>query len=443
MTDNKTKTPPTSTFSRSLKLFGMASKLAATEVMNRVSGSGTRKSEDLSSEQIKRRVQQAKIITESLSQLKGAAMKAGQLLSIDASGFLPPEALEILSKLQSQSVQMDFSLIEKQIRKELGSEKLAQIQNLSYRAVAAASIGQVHSAQIDGKKVAIKVQYPGIAESVGSDVRILKRIVNQLIGLSDKEVETGEVFAELQRVLELESDYTYEFKQMNRFREAIAGDKRFIVPMPLPEFSSSKVLTMSFEEGATLTDWLKASPSQAEKDSVARMILDLFIFEFQDLGLVQTDPNFANFLIQEDPLRIVLLDFGATLEYTPEYRKEYSEMLGEITSGDPQRIFDAAVRFDLIDSREDETTQRAFQEMLTVSMRPFLEAYQPFDFSDVDFEKQSRETAIAFSRSLKYSAPPKKIIFLHRKLGGIFNLLKKMNTRMDLSPYWKRMLGHK
>lgn len=443
MSDVKSKTPPTSAFSRSLKLFGMASKLAATEVMNRVSGAGGKKSDELTSDQVKRRVQQAKIITDSLSQLKGAAMKAGQLLSIDASGFLPQEALDVLAKLQGQSVQMDFALVEKQLRKELGFEKFSELKNLSYRAVAAASIGQVHSAQLNGQKVAVKVQYPGIAESIDSDVRILKRIVNQLIGLSDKEVATDEVFAELQRVLELEANYTYEAKQMKIFKEAIAFDHRFIVPSVFESHSTSRILTMSYEEGSTLTDWLNSSPSLEDREKVARMVLDLFVYEFQELGLVQTDPNFANFLVQEDPLKLVLLDFGAALEYSQEFRREYSEMLNEITSGDPKRIFDAAVRFELIDPREDETTQRSFQEMLTVSMRPFLNEYQPFDFSDVDFEKQSRDTAIAFSRSLKYSAPPKKIIFLHRKLGGIFNLLKRMNIKMDLAPYWSKMLGHK
>ena len=170
-------------------------------------------------------------------------------------------------------------------------------------------------------------------------------------------------------------------------------------------------------------------------------MLELYTREFWDWGLVQTDPNYGNFLIKPHPLTLVVLDFGATLRYDEEFRASYRDLLKDVSSRDPENIFDAFVKHGLLDPRESAESRRLLGEMMVISMEPFQPENQPFKFTDVDFAQRTRDITRAFSQSLKYSAPPKKILFLHRKLGGVFTFLKKLEIELDVSPYWDKLIN--
>ena len=381
------------------------------------------------------------MIAENLSQLKGAAMKAGQLLSLDASDYFPPEAVEILSKLQGKAEPVEWSLLREVLVEELGEAKIATFEALSETAAASASIGQVHKGRYQGRNVAVKIQYPGVSDSIESDLKILRTMAQSFVSLSGRKMDLKELFEELTVVLKQEADYELELKNMSLFRELIAPAPEFIVPEPIPEMSGKRVLTMSWENGFNVNDWLKLNPPMHEREQIARMVLDLYCKEFFEWGLVQTDPNYANYIVQTKPLKLVLLDFGAALHYTQEFRSEYVGLLRALASLDRQRIMRTFTEFGLIDERESDEAKENFHELLTWSLEPFQPDRQPFRFRDDDYARRAREIGQKFSQSLKYSAPPKKILFLHRKLGGIFQLLKKMDVQLDVTPYWNRMVG--
>lgn len=427
--------------SRSLKLLGLAAKVTKTELAQNIREQFTKSVDDIASGRMKARIDQARAIAENLSQLKGAAMKAGQLMSLDASDYFPPEAVEILSKLQGKADPVDWPLVRSVLAEELGEEKIESFEKLSIAPSASASIGQVHKGRLDGRDIAIKIQYPGIADSIDSDLRILRTLASSMLTVSGRRIDLDDIFKELGEVLHQEADYRIELEHMKEYKRLLGDEPGFTIPDPIESHSSRRVLTMTWMNGLTLNEWLKTEPSVELRLKVGRLLLDLYCKEFYDWGFVQTDPNYGNFLIQPDPLRLVVLDFGATLRYTEEFRREYVKLLQVMATFDRPKIIQAFVDFGLIDPRESDESKRLLTEMLAVSLEPFDKSKQPFRFKDDDYSKRTRLATQAFTQSLKYSAPPRKIIFLHRKLGGVFTFLKKLDVVLDVAEYWEPMLS--
>jgi aarF domain-containing kinase len=421
---------PKGMWGRSRSVLAMAANVASKEIKHRVLGAS----------ELATRIEQARVMAESLGRLKGAFMKAGQLLSIDASDFLPPEATEILAKLQGHAEPVDFAQLRAVLDEELGAERVAQLVDLDPLPAASASIGQVHRAQVGGTPVAVKIQYPGIADSIDSDIALLEKVGASFLTLSRREIDLHDTFAELKTVLHLEADYLRERRFLERFGELLAGDDRFEVPRSFPELSTERVLTMSWAEGMPLATWIRAEPPREERQALGRAVLDLYCLEFFVWGLVQTDPNFGNFLVRGE--RIVLLDFGATVEYDADFRRRYVQLLRALRTGDRDTIVTEAIDFGLFDPRESEETRGYFADMLRSSVEPFDPDKQPFLFRDEDYAARSREVIQRFTRSLRYSAPPRQLLFLHRKLGGIFQLLRRLDVELDLRPYWDRMVAN-
>jgi aarF domain-containing kinase len=191
-------------------------------------------------------------------------------------------------------------------------------------------------------------------------------------------------------------------------------------------------------------------PSASQRQQLAQLVLDLYHLEFYEWGLVQTDPNFSNFLVREltdsgshpaeDPeIGLVLLDFGATRIYDRTFVNNYIQLLKSITDPNSQKIVNTAIEFGILDDRESDESKAYFVEMMKVAAEPFFSTHD-FHFSDKDYAVRSKEIIRKFSGSLKYSPPPHQILFLHRKLGGIFSLLKKLEVKMDVRPYWERII---
>jgi aarF domain-containing kinase len=435
--------PKSNLRSRSMSLLGLAAKVGSREFAQNLKDKFTDGVEEIASGRLKTRIEQAKLIAEHLSQLKGAAMKAGQLLSLDGADFFPPEAVEILSKLQGKADPVDWAIVRGVLEEELGEEKISQLKGLTILPEASASIGQVHRARLGDQEVAIKIQYPGIADSIDSDLKILKTLAQSLLTVTGRKVQLDETFDELKLVLHQEANYELELKHMQEYRTLLKSDPDFIIPVPVPEFSSKRVLTMSWEKGITLQDWLKTNPPQEARNTIGRRLLDLYCREFFEWGLVQTDPNYGNFLIRPESLKLVVLDFGATLRYTPEFRKGYINLLRVVDSREPEAIVKAAVDFGLISDREGPESRRLLAEMMILSLEPFSTDAKGFDFKNAEYSRRTREATQAFAQSLRFSPPPRKIIFLHRKLGGIFTFLKKLEAEIDVSPYWTKMVEAK
>lgn len=429
---------PNDLWGRGRSVLALAAGVASHELRHKVRAGLTSSAEKIGASELRTRIEQAKLLAESLGRLKGALMKAGQLLSIDASELLPPEATEILSKLQGQAEPVDFEVVRGVLAAELGAEGLARLEGLDPAPAAAASIGQVHRAVVDGTAVAVKVQYPGVADSIDSDLALLEKLGAGLLSLQRRDIELAGLFDELRGILHLEADYDRERAYMDRFGALLAGDPRFAVPRSVPSLSTARVLTMSWEEGLPLAAWIRAEPPRREREHVARALLDLYCLEFFRWGTVQTDPNFGNFLVRPGP-EIVLLDFGATVEYDASFRTRYVAMLRAVATGDRARIVDEGIDFELLDPREPPEARALFAEMMISATEPFDSRLQPFVFRSADYAARSRDVTRRFTASLRHSPPPRRLIFLHRKLGGLFQLLKRMDVALDLAPYWEAM----
>lgn len=429
----------TTSWGRSKELLSLAAGMAGHELKRTVQARLTSSLEKVASSEVAARVAQAQLLAESLGRLKGAFMKAGQLLSIDASDVLPPEAQAILAQLQGQAEPVDFSVIRGVLEEDLGAEGLAALVDLREKASAAASIGQVHRATAHGIPVAVKVQYPGIAESIDSDLALVEKLAQGWLTVGRRHIDLHGTFEELRTILHLEADYERERGYLERFGELLADDPRFVVPHSMPRLSSRRVLTMTWEEGVPLGAWLAGSPARSARDALAVALLDLFCRELFSWGLVQTDPNFGNFLVRPETEEIVLLDFGATLAYDDAFRTSYRQMLRAMASKDPRTLIEVGLANGLLDSRESEESRAIFAEMMQLAVEPFVGG--PFAFGDADYAARTREVGTRFVQSLRFSAPPRHLIFLHRKLGGLFQLFKRLDVSLDLRATWERMIG--
>lgn len=424
----------TSPLSRTLALAKLAAQVGLQEL----------KSSDFNS-----RVEQAALIAKSLSSLKGAAMKAGQLLSLDLDDYFPPEAIQILSQLQSAAVAHPFDEIKSVIDSQLNAEQIKQVNSISQTPLAVASIGQIHRARYQNRDVVLKVQFAGVADSIDSDLKILKTLATSFCQLSGRKMNLEPLFEEFRFILEQEVNYAAEAEFQKEFNRKISMLNKsdsfsYRVPEIITELSSKKMITMSYEPGLTLRQWLNTKPSLAKKVKVATAILDLYVHEFFKWGLVQTDPNWGNFLIHESgsKLSICLLDFGATRRYSREFIQNYICLLDFAAKSESSNLRSLAIKMGLIDPREAESAFRAFEAMLKTAIKPFFvkqSGQEYFDFSDRGHSLDSQSAAKALARELVYSPPPHSIIFLHRKLAGVYSILKSLEVKIDISSYWQKM----
>lgn len=426
-----------SIFSRTVELTKLAAKVGLKE---------------LRSGDLKSRFEQAILIANSLSQLKGAAMKAGQLLSLDLSNYFPPEAIEALSKLQNAAVAQPFAQVQEVLLKELGSAKLSQIEDLATTPIGIASIGQVHRARFQGREIVLKIQYPGVAESIDSDLKILKTIASSYCQVTGRDMKLEPLFQEFRSILKQEVDYSIEASFQKEYRALIEttgprGDFKFQVPEVIDEISTARILAMSYEPGLALRAWIATKPPMVQRESLAHAILDLYFYEFFAWGLVQTDPNWANFLVRSTDTQacLVLLDFGATRRYSKEFIRDYIQLLNLASEGDSIALKNHAIQFGLIDERESSAAFSAFEQMLKTAIQPFFAAQSghiKFDFSSTEHGLNSHKAASALADELIYSPPPYSLIFLHRKLAGVYSVLKSLEVKLDVSSYWQKMLKY-
>jgi aarF domain-containing kinase len=431
------KTLETTMWSRSSEVLSLAAGIAGQELKRKLARTFTSSVERLSELDLVTRVEQARQLADSLGRLKGAFMKAGQLLSIDASEILPPEAQAVLASLQGGAEPVPFETLWAVVLADLDTETRRDLVDVQEVAAASASMGQVHRATVHGIPVALKIQYPGVRESIDADLAVVHKLARSWLSVSGRDIDLRGTFDEVRTLLHLEADYTRERSWMDRFGEVLAGDPRFVVPQSFPRLCSSRILTMTWEDGVPLGEWTRSSPSHEDRVWIATTLLDLYGREFFEWGFVQTDPNFANFLVRPRSREVVLLDFGATVEYDLEFRRSYVELLRVVGEGIPARIVERGIRDGLVDPREDPATMALFVDMMQLSVEPFF-AKGAFRFSDDDYAKRSRDVVTRFTRALRHSPPPRRLLFLHRKLGGLFQLMKRLDVELDLGPYWEQ-----
>lgn len=369
-------------------------------------------------------------LTEQLSKLRGAAMKLGQMISLDAGDLLPAELTAILARLRDSAHYMPPSQLNQVLIAEWGKDWRKRFARFEATPIAAASIGQVHRAVLpDGRIIAIKVQYPGVAASIDADVDNVATLL-RLSSLLPDGLDIAPLLAEAKQQLREEADYLREAEQMRRYGALLAGNPAFIVPAPLPELSSDRILAMDFIPGTPI-DTLQAA-DQPTRDRAMGNLLELVLRELFEFGFMQTDPNFANYRWQAESARIVLLDFGAARPVPEASIAAYRRLMLAGLADDSAALKSALLEVGFVSPVTLDRHAPALDAMIAVLMqhlgRPGL-----FDFADrsfVDEVRQSAET-IAADRAA-WHIPPADTLFVQRKVSGTALLAVRMAARLPL-----------
>lgn len=383
-------------------------------------------------------LEQAAMLAKELGELKGSLMKAGQMLSVYGEHFLPPEVNVLLKTLHNDSPPVEWEEIRKILQRQLGKERL-QLLEVEEEAYAAASLGQVHRARVraSGEEIVLKIQYPGVDKAIDGDIRALRRLLS-LTEWLPKIPATDELFAEVKSMLKHELDYERELKMLEFFRTKLESDARFLLPAPMAEFCSKRVLAMSFEPGETIDR--ASSFSQERRNRLAEAVLDLFFRELFEWRRVQTDPHFGNYGVREGKGsdRLVLYDYGAVRELPASFVADYREMLSGIYFGERARFESGAARLGVLFADDPEELKNLFHSLCSAIVEPFLEA-GPYDWQGNELPKKVSRITWELVKKFPLRSPPREVVFLDRKMAGIFTFLSvlkaKINAREILGRY--------
>lgn len=369
-------------------------------------------------------------IANELSRMRGAAMKVGQLLSMDAGDVLPAETAVILERLRADAEPMPPRQLRDVLDAEWGGDWLKRFAHFDVRPIAAASIGQVHRARTtDGRELALKIQYPGIRASIDSDIANIAGLV-RWSGAAPPGLDLGPFLADARRQLHEEADYEREGGNLDLFADRLSGDPAFLVPRRHPDFCTPNVLAMDYV-GGTPVEHLAAGPQEI-RDEVAGRLVGLVLRELFEWRAMQTDPNFANYLVEPGTGRIVLLDFGAVRVFAPQTTEAFRGLMRAGLARDRDAARDAATKLGLIAPSVPARHQKTILDMFDIAMAAIRQE-TPFDFGASDLAMRLRDMGLEMGAERDMAhVPPSDTFLVQRKVAGTYLLAARLRARADL-----------
>ncbi|MDG2448794.1 MAG: AarF/ABC1/UbiB kinase family protein [Saprospiraceae bacterium] len=373
-------------------------------------------------------------IYDALSELKGSALKAAQMLSMD-QGVLSKAFVDKFQMAQYSAPPLSYPLVIRTFQKQLGKRPLDVFDTFSKNAVNAASIGQVHQATLNGKKLAVKVQYPGVADSVTNDLRIAKPLAARIMNvkLSDLEPYMEEVETKL---LE-ETDYELELTQSIVITKLCAQLKNVIFPEYYPDYSGKRIIIMDWIDGMHLEEWLLKIPSQEQRNTIGQALWDFYNFQIHTLNQVHADPHPGNFLITDD-LQLGVIDFGCVKVIPADFYNEYFKLIKSDTYQDEEKLVEIFDRLDFLmdsDSPEIRTFYtNIFKEAIELLGRPFRS--NQFDFSDKEYFEEINTMMMGLAKNKEVrktngARGSKHSIYVNRVYFGLYNILHELGAEID------------
>jgi predicted unusual protein kinase regulating ubiquinone biosynthesis (AarF/ABC1/UbiB family) len=399
----------------------------------------------------------AEAVSQELGELKGSLMKAGQMLSMYGEHFLPAEANQFLKGLQSDSPALKWSAIEPVIRKNLSSEKLDQLE-IQTEALSCASLGQVHRAKIKGtgEEIVLKIQYPDVDKAIDSDLKALKSLLS-ILKLVPKELDLDPLFREVREMLVQETDYELEAKLTQDFYERVAKDPRYVVAKVYPQFSNRRVLATSYEPSLRADSTEVQTLPENRRNKIALDFLDLYLKELFYWHTVQTDPHIGNYGIRlnsDGHDQIVLYDFGATRTYGLEFMGPYQRMIGSALEADEAGLRKAAEELQFLNPNDKSELRVLFEEFCFEFVEPFLTPDDPrlppkvmdeegnYDWKNTDLPQRLSKKIFTVIRQHAWRTPPREVIFLDRKTGGVFIFMSVLRARCQGRELLLKYLEH-
>lgn len=378
-------------------------------------------------------------IMESLQELKGGGLKVAQMLSMEEN-LLPKEYVDMFSLAQFSVPPLSAPLVKKTFKRYFGKYPEDIFDSFNYNSTNAASIGQVHEAWKDGTKLAVKIQYPGVGDSIKSDLAMLKPMASRLLKLKSSEAE--EYFKEVESKLVEETDYNLELKNSIKLSSACQAIEGLIFPKYIPELSNERIITMEWIEGQHLSEFVQSNPSQELRNKFGQRLWNFYMYQVHELLTVHADPHPGNILVTPDG-KLGIIDFGCVKELPRSFYEPYSQLQDPSILNQEDQFSAILEQLDVLRPK-DSAKQRAyfyniFHELLTLALTPYHQ--DTFDFGNNDFfaemsalgERMSRES---LTSEFKPNRGSKHFIYTNRTFFGLYNLLHLLKAEVNTTTHF-------